>query len=135
VARGKGGVPVERPAQAGAARAVAPARDAAAAGGAAQPASATLIGVTGPLTGQRIALAGALTIGKGPDNAVVVPGDGAVSTRHCQIGIERGQVVLRDLGSTNGTWVNGRRIAEPVQLRDGDLVRLGAETQFKLRVG
>jgi pSer/pThr/pTyr-binding forkhead associated (FHA) protein len=44
-----------------------------------------------------------------------------VSRRHCIIAVESGEVVVRDLGSTNGTWVNGRRVAS-ARIRPGDEV-------------
>ncbi len=104
----------------------------AAAGG--QARRATLIAVTGPLAGQRFALAGTVSVGKNPGHGITVAGDAACSGNHCEFRAEGGGVVVRDLGSTNGTWVNGRRVVAPQQLRDGDLIRCGLETQFKLRL-
>ena len=46
-----------------------------------------------------------------------------VSRRHCIITAESDAVVVRDLGSTNGTWVNGRRVARS-RLRPGDEVSI-----------
>jgi len=102
----------------------------AAAGGARR---ATLVAVTGPLAGQRFAVAHMVTVGKGAGHAIMVSGDQTVSTNHCEIHPDGPGLVVRDLGSTNGTYVNGRRIAAPQQLRDGDLVRCGLETQFKVK--
>jgi len=48
-----------------------------------------------------------------------------VSRRHMECVCENGSVRIRDLGSSNGTIVNGRKIAAPVVLQDGDVVRLG----------
>ncbi|HLV35450.1 MAG TPA: FHA domain-containing protein [Spirillospora sp.] len=50
-----------------------------------------------------------------------------VSCRHATIQRHEGELAIADLGSTNGTYVNGRRLAphEPYPLRDGDEVRLG----------
>jgi len=62
----------------------------------------------------------------------LLPDDAALSTRHAQITQQRGAYVLEDLGSTNGTFVNGERITKTV-LRDGDLLRLG-NTQLKFRL-
>ena len=47
-----------------------------------------------------------------------------VSRRHCVLTEYNGDVVIRDLGSTNGTWVNGRRVARS-RLTPGDLVSIG----------
>jgi predicted component of type VI protein secretion system len=42
-----------------------------------------------------------------------------VSLRHCVLTEDRGEVVVRDLGSTNGTWINGRRVKQG-RLKPGD---------------
>ncbi len=68
----------------------------------------------------------ALTIGRAPDNGLVVP-DGRASRHHARIDVRRGSLVLTDLGSTNGSWVNDRRV-ESVALGEGDRVRIGATT-------
>jgi pSer/pThr/pTyr-binding forkhead associated (FHA) protein len=46
-----------------------------------------------------------------------------VSRRHCVITTERGDVVIRDLGSTNGTWINGRRVVSG-RIRPGDEISI-----------
>jgi pSer/pThr/pTyr-binding forkhead associated (FHA) protein len=46
-----------------------------------------------------------------------------VSRRHCLLTTERGAVVVRDLGSTNGTWINGRRVRDG-RIRPGDQVSI-----------
>jgi hypothetical protein len=56
--------------------------------------------------------------------------DDSVSRRHAELRLEDGLWHLRDLGSTNGTWVNGRRVRE-TEVRPGDEVRLGA-VRFRL---
>ncbi len=63
-------------------------------------------------------------MGRGPDCNISL-NDGAVSTRHAYIAAESGQLVLRDLESTNGTWCNGAKVREQV-LTHGDVVRVGA---------
>ncbi len=50
---------------------------------------------------------------------------GDVSRTHCQITVQHGQAVITDLDSTNGTIVNGRRLAESAKLSDGVLIRVG----------
>lgn len=72
--------------------------------------------------------AGGLTLGRAPSNHVVVPGDDfpQVSGHHARLGWSDGHVVLEDLGSRNGTLVNGQRVERRV-LRDGDVVQLGAQ--------
>jgi hypothetical protein len=79
----------------------------------------------GPQRGQRFSVAkDSIIIGRMAGSDVVVS-DSEVSRRHASITWERGQPVIRDLGSTNGTFVNGVRITAPRALRDGDTVGLG----------
>ncbi len=63
------------------------------------------------------------TLGRWPDNDVVVD-DRWVSRHHARIRREGERYVLEDLGSKNGTFVNGRRITGPVVLNDGDEVQV-----------
>jgi pSer/pThr/pTyr-binding forkhead associated (FHA) protein len=53
-----------------------------------------------------------------------------VSRYHCVLMVEEPEVVLRDMGSTNGTFVNGVRVSAPTPLRHGDLVTVG-KLQFE----
>jgi hypothetical protein len=64
-----------------------------------------------------------LTIGRAPDNGLVVR-DGRASRHHARIDGRRGSLVLSDLGSTNGSFVNDRPI-ESVALGAGDRIRIG----------
>lgn len=64
-----------------------------------------------------------LTIGRATDNAVVVA-DGRASRHHARIQARRGALVLTDLGSTNGTRVNGVTVTEVV-LGQGDRIEIG----------
>ncbi len=63
------------------------------------------------------------TLGRREDNDVTIP-DPSVSSAHCQLIVADGTVHLRDLGSTNGTFVNGAPFTE-VDLKAGQEVRLG----------
>jgi len=63
-------------------------------------------------------------IGRQADNDLVVT-DPGVSRHHAEVTSERGTCTLRDLGSTNGTLVNGGRVSEHV-LRDGDRIQVGS---------
>jgi pSer/pThr/pTyr-binding forkhead associated (FHA) protein len=56
--------------------------------------------------------------------------DDTVSRRHAVLELREGTWRLRDLGSSNGTWVNGRR-ASDVEVRRGDELQLGA-ARFRL---
>jgi pSer/pThr/pTyr-binding forkhead associated (FHA) protein len=62
-------------------------------------------------------------IGRHPDSTICLD-DVTVSRRHAHLEQSEGQVVLRDLGSLNGTYVNQERIEE-VALRHGDEVQIG----------
>jgi hypothetical protein len=67
-----------------------------------------------------------LTIGRADDNGLVLR-DGRASRHHARIDARRGTLILSDLGSTNGSWVNDRRV-ESIALGEGDQVRLGMTT-------
>lgn len=70
-----------------------------------------------------------LTIGRHPDNDIVIA-NGAVSARHAAITRRGDEAVLEDLGSSNGTFVNGQRIAQAV-LAPGDRAAIATyEVQF-----
>jgi hypothetical protein len=61
-------------------------------------------------------------IGQEADNEVVLPFD-TISRRHAEIEVGRGGVLIRDLESTNGTWLNDKPIEEQGPLHPGDRVR------------
>ena len=74
-------------------------------------------------------------IGREPGSTILFSGDAAkvVSTRHAEIRFEGGGWVVADLGSRNGTYLNGRRLAAVAPLKVGDTIRLG-ESGPELRV-
>ncbi len=86
-----------------------------------------------PATPLQIGIEGTWTIGRSTENALVI-GDGAVSSRHACIEVRSGIPAVVDNGSTNGTFVNGARLAPnvPVTLHDGDRLTLG-QTEFVVR--
>ena len=71
-----------------------------------------------------------LTIGRGGQNDVAIEGDEFASARHVRFEPRRDGVWVRDLGSTNGTYVNGIRIDDARRLVPGDVVRVG-ETDLR----
>lgn len=75
-------------------------------------------------------LTGSTVIGRGAEADVRLT-DTGVSRRHAEIRVEGDTVQVRDLGSTNGTWVNGRRV-QTATLLDGDRVTVGT-TELVLR--
>lgn len=82
----------------------------------------------GPLAGTSLMLSGApVTFGRAPDNTIVINDDFA-SSRHARISAQNGAWVLEDLGSTNGTIVDGTRMTTPVRLRIGTRITIGHTT-------
>lgn len=65
------------------------------------------------------------TIGRHPDNSIVIP-DPQVSRHHAKISWQAGAYVIEDLGSGNGTFVNGKRISGPRLLAHGQVIGLGS---------
>jgi pSer/pThr/pTyr-binding forkhead associated (FHA) protein len=82
---------------------------------------------TGPLAGRRITVDKEMIMGReGTD--VVFEDDGEVSRRHAALRPAGGRIEIEDLGSTNGTFVNDRRIEGSTELSAGDSVRIGQTT-------
>lgn len=81
--------------------------------------------VTGPLNGQKIALdLDITTFGSGEGNTILLD-DTGVSRKHVGIRKVHDRYELADLGSTNGVYVNGQRVARH-RLQLGDVIRVGA---------
>ena len=74
-----------------------------------------------------------LTIGRASDNAIVLR-DGRASRHHARIDARRGTLVLSDLGSTNGSFVNDRRV-DSIALGEGDRIRVGTTTLLIEAIG
>ena len=88
-----------------------------------------LIVISGGIPGAMLRLsAGGNRLGRSADNTIQLP-DPSISRYHAFLGDDdEGQVRLTDLGSTNGTFLNGRRLPEntPVRVQDGDRLQFGA---------
>ncbi len=67
----------------------------------------------------------ALSIGRGADNDLTIDGDEYASSQHARFEPRRDGVYVEDAGSTNGTFVNGIRLAHERRLVPGDVVRIG----------
>jgi FHA domain len=67
-----------------------------------------------------------LTIGRAGGCHVCLADDTFASTLHARVFERDGSIYVEDLGSTNGTFVNGMRLAAPVVLRPGDQLQVGA---------
>lgn len=61
------------------------------------------------------------------------PSSLTVSGRHCLLGTRSGSPFVRDLDSTNGTWVNGKLIEGPIDLQDQDEIQVGP-LRFAVRI-
>jgi pSer/pThr/pTyr-binding forkhead associated (FHA) protein len=76
-------------------------------------------------TGREHLLAGEVaTIGRAVESDIVITGK-RVSREHAQVQRQGRRMVLADLGSTNGTFLNGERVLAPEELRDGDSISIG----------
>jgi hypothetical protein len=80
----------------------------------------------GPEAGRRVELGQEVAIGR--QDADLVVEDPEVSRRHAVLRRSGGSVVVEDLDSTNGTFVNGERIRGPIKVGPGDQVRVGRTT-------
>ena len=78
----------------------------------------------GPRLGERLPLRALSAIGRDSGNDVVI-NDDAVSARHAVVELNDGTWWVSDQGSTNGTLLNGSRVARPERLRDGDVIDIG----------
>jgi pSer/pThr/pTyr-binding forkhead associated (FHA) protein len=70
--------------------------------------------------------AGRTTLGRASSNAVVLH-DRRVSRLHAALTVEHAFVTIEDVGSTNGVWLNGRRLTQE-PLTDGDVLTIGDST-------
>lgn len=71
---------------------------------------------------------GQAVIGRSGSSDIALASDSYVSSRHARLWIDGEGLWIEDLGSTNGSLVNGRRVEAPVRLRKGDRVSVGRTT-------
>jgi hypothetical protein len=71
---------------------------------------------------------GSVSIGRSSGSDIVVKSDDYASGRHAQLSRHGGLLYVEDLGSTNGTFVNGEKAVGATPLRDGDTVKIGSTT-------
>jgi len=67
------------------------------------------------------------------ENCQLRPSSPAVSKKHCGLFVKGQQVFAKDMGSTNGTFVNGKQIAGETEIRDGDYLKIGP-LEFTVRL-
>jgi hypothetical protein len=75
--------------------------------------------------GSEFPLDGELVLGRERGSADLVIDDPGISRRHAAVRALGGAITVEDLGSSNGTYVNGERISEEVELADGDEIQVG----------
>jgi hypothetical protein len=92
-------------------------------------ATPTLLALDGPLTGQRFPITMPLELGR-ESQQVSLAFDSSASRRHTRIDPQGTQVSVSDLGSTNGTFINGQRVTNGIA-KSGDIIKVGA-TSFRI---
>ncbi len=87
----------------------------------------TLSVVQGPpeLRGTTVPVTGPVVIGRSPGADIVI-GDDFVSGKHAKVHPQGDEIVIEDLGSTNGTLLNGQRLTRAQTLRPGDIIDIGS---------
>jgi pSer/pThr/pTyr-binding forkhead associated (FHA) protein len=94
----------------------------------------TLVVIEGNQSGQRVTVPRLpFLIGRGAD-CQLRPNSPTVAARHCALLERNGRLLLTDLGSTNGTYVNGVRLDGTMPVGDGDELAVGP-LRFRLQVG
>ena len=79
-----------------------------------------------------VLMEGANVIGREPDATIQIDARG-ISRHHARIVVSQGEAVLEDLGSKNGTQINGHTITGPIRLSDGDEIGVGtARVRFRV---
>jgi hypothetical protein len=81
--------------------------------------------IEGPDAGQELDVEGAAVIGRDPDSAALVVRDPEASRRHASLIPEGQSINVEDLGSTNGTFVNGEKLVGARVVVPGDRLRIG----------
>jgi pSer/pThr/pTyr-binding forkhead associated (FHA) protein len=82
-------------------------------------------------TGRHLTIADATTVGRSPDCGLHLDHDEYVSSRHALLTPAEAGVWIEDLGSTNGTYINGAHVTTARLLQGGDVIRIG-ETQLRV---
>jgi pSer/pThr/pTyr-binding forkhead associated (FHA) protein len=91
--------------------------------------SFSIVALDGPMAGQKFPVSSPVEVGR-EGAQVKLTGDANASRRHASIAPSSGGVRVTDLGSTNGTFVNGQRV-QTADVRQGDVIKIGA-TSFRV---
>lgn len=93
---------------------------------------ALLLVLSGPAVGQTYTVGPQSAVfGRGDGNEVSIP-DLGISRHHARLALTESGFTISDLGSANGTFVNGARIEAPTPLREADRIQLGPHTSMKI---
>lgn len=95
------------------------------------PARFVVVGGPGLQEGSSIEVTAPTVVGRDAESGIRLDGDDFASSRHAQIELRDGGVWVEDLGSTNGTFVNGAKVTRKRRLRIGDALRIG-QTELRL---
>ena len=96
-----------------------------------RPAAFRVLEGPGLRAGSTITVDSATVVGRDAGSGITLDGDDFASSRHASIEPRADGVWVEDLGSTNGTFVNGERITRRTLVRAGDAVRIG-QTELQL---
>ena len=92
-----------------------------------------LQGISGAFAGRRFKLEGQVSMGRAPGNSIVFPTQTkGVSGNHCVVIVSNGQIYVKDVGSSNGTFVDSTTRIPPnqmVSIKVGDRISLGSENE------
>ncbi len=92
---------------------------------AAQPKTLRMEFTVGSHSGRYDVTSAGATIGRKDGNSIVVK-DATISGNHAKVGFRNGQFFVEDLGSSNGTFINARKIEMPVVVNHGDVFKFGS---------
>ena len=92
---------------------------------AAQPVRLTVLASPALRPGATVEIAAATHVGRGAENGIRLEDDDFVSSRHARFDPRPDGLWIEDVGSTNGTYVNGARVTSARLLHSGDVVRIG----------
>ena len=96
-----------------------------------RPAAFRVLEGPGLRAGSTITVSSSTVVGRDAGSGITLDGDDFASSRHASIELRADGVWVEDLGSTNGTFVNGERITGRTLVRAGDAVRIG-QTELQL---
>lgn len=87
-----------------------------------------LVAIGGTVASARVEVSDTpVTIGRSPSHTLVLAGDSDVSRMHARVSLVNGSLVAEDLGSTNGTFVEGERLTRPTTMIEGNVLRIGRQ--------